>query len=158
MLPWLPGFPPQAFPTITSFLTSPQSIFLQSTAAFALGLPHSPQTPAPNHCAFQGTCVPVQGMYGCSKDCLVLILFRLLQISCFTLSLQCFSSDPDNCPSVGIRPLLQFPHCGGQVKSCFSPLFPLSNKVFRGSIYSFPLVRYSYLLSAGVLLSMHFCV
>ena len=49
-------------------------------------------------------------MYGCSKDCLILIPFRLPQISCFTLSLKCFSSDSDNCPNVGIRPLLQFSH------------------------------------------------
>ena len=48
-------------------------------------------------------------MYGCDKDCLILIPFRLPQISCFTLSLKCFSSDSDNCPSVGIRPLHQFP-------------------------------------------------
>ena len=47
-------------------------------------------------------------MYGCSKDYLILIPFRLPQISCF--SLKCFSSDSDNCPAVGIRPLLQFPH------------------------------------------------
>ena len=44
------------------------------------------------------------------KDCLILIPFRLPQISCFTLSLKCFSSDSDNCRAVGIRPLLQFPH------------------------------------------------
>ena len=47
-------------------------------------------------------------MYGCGKDCLNLIPFRLPQISCFTLSLKCFSSDSDNFPDVGIRPLLQF--------------------------------------------------
>ena len=51
----------------------------------------------------------------------VLIPFRLPQISCFTLSLKCFSSNPDSYPNVGIRPLLQFSHCGGQVQSCFSP-------------------------------------
>ena len=50
------------------------------------------------------------GMYGCGKDCLILIPFRLPQISCFTLSLKYFSHDSDNCPDVGIRPLLQFPH------------------------------------------------
>ena len=49
-------------------------------------------------------------MYGCGKDCLILIPFRLPQISCFTLSLKWFSSDSDNCPDVGIGPLLQFPH------------------------------------------------
>ena len=41
------------------------------------------------------------GMYGCGKDCLILIPFRLPQISCFTLSLKYISSDSDNCPSVG---------------------------------------------------------
>ena len=49
-------------------------------------------------------------MYGGGKDCLILIPFRLPQTSCFTLSLKCFSSDSDNCPDVGIGPLLQFPH------------------------------------------------
>ena len=49
-------------------------------------------------------------MHGCSKDCLILIPFRLPQCSCVTLSLTCFSSDSDNCPDVGIRPLLRFPH------------------------------------------------
>ena len=49
-------------------------------------------------------------IHGCSKDCLILIPFRLPQISCFTLSLKCFSSDSDSWPDVGIRPLLQFPH------------------------------------------------
>ena len=32
-------------------------------------------------------------MYGCSKDYLILIPFRLPQISCFTLSIKCFSYD-----------------------------------------------------------------
>ena len=41
-------------------------------------------------------------MYGCGKDCLILIPFRLPQIGCFTLSFECFSSDSDNCPDVGI--------------------------------------------------------
>ena len=33
LLPWLPGFPPQAFPTTVSSLTSPWSVCLPSTAA-----------------------------------------------------------------------------------------------------------------------------
>ena len=57
-----------------------------------------------------GDLVPVRGVYGCGKDCLILLPFRLPQISCFTLSLKCFSSDSLSCPSVGIRPPLQFPH------------------------------------------------
>ena len=97
-------------------------------------------------------------MYGCCKDCLILIPFRLLQISCFTLRLTCFSSDSDNCPSVGIWPLLQFPHPlrAGPVllTLLFFPLVPSSYRVLCGSIYSFPLVKYSCPLSAGVLHSL----
>ena len=121
---------PQACPTTVTSLTFPRSISLESTAALALELLHTPQTPAPSHCAFQGTLVPVQGMYGCNKDPLILIPFRLPQISCFTLSLKCFSSDSDNCPSVGIRPLLQFPdppRAGPVLRTLlFFPLVPLS--------------------------------
>ena len=50
----------------------------------------------------------VWGMPGCGKDYLILIPFRLPQISCFTVSLKCFSFDSDSCPNVGIRPLLRF--------------------------------------------------
>ena len=77
---------------------------------------HSQQQPSPWDCSsFQslrlpGDLHPVRGMYGCSKDCLILIPFRLPQFSCFTLSLRCFSSDSDNCPDVGIGPLLQLPY------------------------------------------------
>ena len=64
-------------------------------------------------------------MYGCGKDCLILIPFRLPQITCFTLSLKCFSSDSDNCPNMEIRPLLQFPHLAGTVvQSYYSTVFP----------------------------------
>ena len=108
--------------------------------------------PAPSHCAF--TCVPVQGTYGCGKDCLILIPFKLPQISYFTLSLKCFSSDPDSCPNVEIGPLLQFPDPlrAGPVLiiHLFLPLVPSSYEVLCGSLYSFPVVRYC-LLSAGVL-------
>ena len=67
-------------------------------------------TPASSCCTFQGTCIPVWYTHGCSKDCLILVPFRLPQITCFILSLKCFSSDSDNYPIVGSRPLLQFPH------------------------------------------------
>ena len=95
------------------------------------------------------------GAYGCSKDCLILIPFRLPQMSCFTLSLKCFSSDSDSCPDVGIKPLLQCPHPprAGPVllTLLFFPLVPSSYQVLPGSVYSFLLVRYSCPLSAGVL-------
>ena len=57
-----------------------------------------------------GHLLPAWGMCGYSKDYLILIPFGLPQISCFTLSLHCFSSNSDNCPNVGIRPLFLFPH------------------------------------------------
>ena len=72
-----------------------------------------------------------------------------------TLRLKCFSCDSDNCPNVGIGPLLQFPHpprVGPALLTLpFSPLVSSSYQVLRGSMYSFPLVRYSCLHSAGVL-------
>ena len=155
MFPSLPGFPPLAFPTKISSHTAPQSISLHPTAALTLGLLHIPLTPAPSHCPVLGTRFPVWGMYGCSKDCLILISFRLPEISCFTLSFKCLSSDSDNCPEVGIGPLLQIPNPprAGPVllTLLFSPLVPSSYRVLHGSIYSFLLVRYSCPLSTGVL-------
>ena len=53
-----------------------QSVPLQSTALLTLESFHIPQTPAPSHCTFRGTLIPVQAMYGCGKDCLILIPFR----------------------------------------------------------------------------------
>ena len=86
---------------------------------------------------------------------LILIPFRLPQISCFTLSLKCFSSDSDNCPDVGLVPMFKFPYPlrAGPVllTLLFFPLVPLSYRVLHDSIYSFPLVRYSCLLSTGIL-------
>ena len=100
-------------------------------------------------------CVPAWGVYSCDKDCLILIPFRLPQISCFTLSLKCFSSDSDNCPKVVTGPLFQFPHPLRTdpvlLTLLFFPLVRFSSRVLRCSIYSFPLVRYSCQLSAGVL-------
>ena len=92
-------------------------------------------------------------MYGCGKDCLILIPFRLPQMSCFTLSLKFFSSDSDNCPYVGIGPLLQSSTRRGPVLLtllCF-PVVPSCYWVLHGSIYSILLAWYSSLLSAGVL-------
>ena len=133
LLPWLPNVPPQAFPTTISSFTTPWSVSPQSTAALALGLLHNPYAPAPSRCAFSGTCMPVQGTNGCGKDCLVLIPFRLLECSCFTLSLKCFSTEPDSCPSVGTGPLLQFPYLPRaspvQLTRLFSLLVPLSQRV-----------------------------
>ena len=92
--------------------------------------------------ASSGVCMAVA-----RTDCLILIPFRLPQISCFTPSLKCFSSDSDNCPDVGIGPLLQFPHLLRArpvlLTILFFPLVPSLYWVLWRSIYSFPLVRYS---------------
>ena len=80
---------------------------------------------------------------------------RRPQSSCFTLSLKHFSSDSDNCPSVGTGLLLQSPHPPRAVPVLltllFSPLVSSSYRVLHGSLYSLPLARYPCLLSAGVL-------
>ena len=52
LLPWLPGFPPQALPTTVLSLIVPWAIPSQSIADLILGLFHNPYTPAPSHCAF----------------------------------------------------------------------------------------------------------
>ena len=55
------------------------------------------------------------------------IPFRLPRISCFSLSLKCFSFDSDNCPSVGIGPLLQFPHPPRAGPVLLTPVFAPSS-------------------------------
>ena len=74
-------------------------------------------------------------MYGWSKDCLILIPLKLLQTSCFTLSLKCFSSDSDNCPAVGIRHLLQFSRPPRVVPGLLTPVFPPSSFVLPGFVW-----------------------
>ena len=57
-------------------------------------------------------------------------------IRCFTLSLECFSSDWDNCPHVGSGPLVQFPHLlrAGPVLQTllFFPLVPCPTEFCMG--------------------------
>ena len=109
LLPWLPDFLHWHFP-LGSPPSHPLNLSLQVDSSACPGIaPHSTNSSS-QLLHLPVALIPVQGMYGCSKDCLILFPFRLPQISCFTLSLKCFSSDSDNCPSVGIRPLLQFPH------------------------------------------------
>ena len=149
LLPWLPGFPPQAFPPLSppshpldpSLHTQHQPLPWDCSTIPKLELPASAPSRRPEF-------LP-GGMYGCGKDCLILIPFRLPQISCFTLTLNCFSSDSDNCPNVGIGPLLQFPHPprAGPV---------LLSLVFSSSSFLLPSFTWFYILfSTGqVLLSM----
>ena len=80
---------------------------------------------------------------------------RLPQISCFTHSLKCFSSDSDIYSNVGIGNPLQFfhpPKKGPVLQTLlFPPLVPSSYWVFVILFILFPLVSYSCQLSAGVL-------
>ena len=110
------------------------------------------QLPAavPSRGSLSGVCMAVERII-----CVILIQFRLPQIICFTFSLKCFSSDPNNCPIVGTGPLLQLPHplrSGAVLLTLpFCPLLLSSYRVLHCSIYSFLGVRYSCPLSAGVL-------
>ena len=82
------------------------------------------------------------------------------RLGCYrsAVSLKCFSSDSDNCPAVGIGPLLPFPHlpriCPLLLTLLFFPLVPSSYWVLHGSLYDFSLVRSSCMLSAGVLYAL----
>ena len=128
-------FPPPAFPSMISSLTSPQSVSPQSAAALTLGLLHNSLNSSFQTLSLPGDQRSCPGyIYGCSKDCLILIPFRLPQISCF-------SSDSDDCLDVGIRPLLQFPQSPrvGPVLLAlmFFPLVPSIYQVLRGCVYIF---------------------
>ena len=156
MPPWLPCFPPQAVSTTNSSLLAPWAVSLHLTADLTLGLLHNPYTPAPSLCAFLGTPISVWGMYGCSKDC----LYESHPTETVTDQLphslpQMFLLCPNNCPNVGIRPLLPLPHLPrtGPVllTLLFFSLLLSSYQVLCDSVYFFLVVRYSCPLSAGVL-------
>ena len=141
-------------PALIPFLHGQQQPWPWDHSTFPkLQLPATAPSRGPG--SLSGVC-PGYGCLGYSKNCLILIPFRLPQISCSTLSLKCLSTDSDNGPKVGIGPLPQFSHWlkAGLVllTLLFCPLVPTSSyRVLRRSMYSFPLVRSSCPLSAGVL-------
>jgi len=59
---WLPSFPPAI-----SSLTSPWTVSLQSIADLSLGLLSNLYVPAPSHHTFQGTYVPVWGIWAVGR-------------------------------------------------------------------------------------------
>ena len=126
-----------------SSLTSLQSISPQSTAALPWDCSTIAKLPLPAAAPSRGL------MAAASSDS---HSFRLPQISCFTLSLKCFSSDSDNRPDLGIRPLVQLPHSPKAgldlLTLLFYHLLPSSHRDLHCSL---PLVRYCCSLSAGVL-------
>ena len=147
LLPWLPHFPPQAFPITVSSLTPPHSIFLSRQQSLPWDCSTIPklQLPAAAHlggpASLSGVCMAAArtvwvSFHRCE--------WEQPQISWLTPSLKCFSSDSDSCPDVGIRPLIQFPHTPRAPPVLLTfPLIPSSYWVLCGSAYSFPLVRYS---------------
>ena len=148
----LPGFLPQAFPTVIPSLTSPRAVSLPSKAWDCTPVPML-QLPA---VVLSRGLASLSGVRMTAERivCVIFIPFRLSRISCFTLSLKCFSSVPNNCLDVEIRPLLQFPHPPRQGPIphtlLFFPLLLSSCWIWHGSMYSFPVVRYSCLLSVGL--------
>ena len=133
---------------------------------------HSQQQPLPWDCSTNPklqlpAAAPSRGPASLSWVCMAavgtvaLILFRLPQISCFTPSLKCFSSDSDNCPNVGIRSLLQFPHLprAGPVllTLLIFPLVPSSYREFCVVLY----ILFCWLgtpVCSQLVFCMHFCV
>ena len=142
-----PQFPP-SYPLDTFLHSQQQPLPWDCSTIPTLQLPAA----VPSCCA--GDQCPCPG-YAWLWQGLILIPFRLPRMSCFTLSLKSFSSDSDNCLNVGFGPLLQFPdqpRAGPVLLTVlFFPLVLSSYRVLHGSKYSFPLFRYSCLLSAAVL-------
>ena len=98
-------------------------------------------------------------MYGWDKDCLILIPFRLPQISSFTLSLKCFSSDSDNWPTLGIGPLLQFPPpAEGRSSPTNTPVFPPSSFVLPSFAWFYVFFSTGQVLLSTLSFCIHFCV
>ena len=112
---WLPGFPPLAFPP-----RSPPSHrldpFLHSQQQ-PRDCPTIPKLPASLSRVYMAVVRTVW---------LSFHLGYLSQISCFPLSLKCFSSDSDNCPAVGICPASAPPPTEGRPSPTNTPAFPAS--------------------------------
>ena len=116
LLPWLPGLPPQASPSPVSSLIPLIHLSAVNSSPRPGIAPQSPNSSSqPLHPLRDLS--PSRGMYGCGKNCLILIPFRLPQISCFPLSLKRFSSDLDSCSMWGSDPCLSSPTHRGQVQS-----------------------------------------
>ena len=117
-------FPPQAPPSHPLCLSLPSQL---QPSPWDCSTVSKLQLPAP---------APSREPVSLSRICMavartvILILFRLPQVSWFSLSVKYFYCNSDNCPDVGIGPLLQFPHqarAGPVLLTllCF-PLVPLS--------------------------------
>ena len=115
------------------------------------------QLPAP---VPSGRAPALPGVCMVAARTVILIPSRLPQISCFALSLKCFSSDSDSCLAVGIGPLLQFPQplrVGAVLLTLlFSPLGPSSCQVLH--VLYIPFRWSGTPICCQLAFCMHFCV
>ena len=163
----LPGFPPQAFPTTISSLTSPQSVSPQSIATLNWDCPTIPklQLPAtapsrrptslPNICMATTRTVWLSFHLGCHRSAVSLLA---LDVSPLTQTTD---------PLWGLDPCFSSPHPlrAGPVllRLLFFPLVPLSYQVLHGCMYSFLHTFYSFLhisilVRSSCPLSAGFCI
>ena len=105
------------------------------------------------------TCVIVGDVYDCGKVCLILILFRLPQISCFTLNLKCLSSDPDSCSHVGIGHFFILLHTKVRYRPTNISIFFLSSFILHSFVVVYILFRWAGTpLSFQLVFCKHICV
>ena len=143
MIPWCQAFlhrhfpphSPPSHPTSLSLFSQQQPSPWDCSRIPKLQLPAA--VPSREHVSLSGVCMATMRT--------VLFSFNLgCHRSAVSLSLKCFSSDPDNYPDVGIGHILQFSHPLGEVPVLLifllSPLF-LHATEFCDSMYSFLLVR-----------------
>ena len=151
LLQWLPSFPPQEFPTPVSSLTSLQSLPSQQQPSpwdySTIPKFQFPATVPSRVCMAAARTVWFSFLLGCHRSAVSL---SALNVSPLTQTIA---------PMWGLPLCFSSSTCQGQVQSSstliFFPLVPSSYRVLRGSIYSFLLVRYSCLLSAGVSWHIH---
>ena len=122
------------FSPIVSSLTSPHSVSPQSTSALALELLPKLQLPAVC-CAFQGTCVPVRGMHGCSKT-----VWFSLHLGCHRSadSLSALNVSPlaqTIAPMWGSDPCFSSPTPEGRSSPANTPIFPSSSFILPSFVW-----------------------
>ena len=141
-------------PTTISSLTLPDPFLHSQQQLLPWDCPTIPKLQLPAAVPSRGPASLPRVCMGCGKDCLILIPFSchrsVVSLSALNASpltqtiAPLWGSAPDSAPPpLGAGPVLP--------TRLLFPLVPSSYPGWLGSIYSFPLVRYSYPLSAGVL-------
>ena len=159
LLPWLLDFPPQAFATMISSLTSAW-LYFHSQQQFLLW--YYSTIPKLQLAA----AAPSKGPESLSRVYMAAArtVWFSFHLGCHrpavSLNLKCFSSDSDNYPNVGTGPLLQFPHLlrAGPVllTLLFFPLVLLSYQVLYGLYILFHWSDAPF--CSQLVFCMHFCV